>query len=236
MKWTLTLIAILFSTQVAAKHLNNFARPKNEPVKIAVVDTGLDLTDPRFKNVLCKEGHEDFTGMGINDVNSHGTHIAGLIKKYAGDSNYCLVILKWYHNSQISSTTVKAFIKAIRLNAKIVNYSAGGPEIPLEKHFIERFSKIKFVVAAGNEGTDIGKTPYYPCAYDFQNIECVGNMTLDGTRNPSSNYGVAVRAWEVGTDVVSHCINNQECKMSGTSQATAIRTGKLIKELYGKRN
>ena len=49
------------------------------PLRVAVIDTGLDLSDKRFSSRLCKEGHEDFTHTTIEDKSGHGTHVVGLI-------------------------------------------------------------------------------------------------------------------------------------------------------------
>jgi hypothetical protein len=57
-----------------------------EPVRVAVIDTGLNLKDSRFTH-LCKDGHYDLSDTSIEDTEGHGTHIASLIQKYAGDSN-----------------------------------------------------------------------------------------------------------------------------------------------------
>jgi subtilisin family serine protease len=57
----------------------------------------------------------------------------------------------------------------------------------------------------------------------------------DGTalaRAPCSNYGKRVTAWEVGTNLDSTLPNGSHGLMSGTSQATAVKTGKLIRESF----
>ena len=64
-------------------------------LKVAILDTGLDLRDPRFADVLCQGGHKDFTGEGLYDKIGHGTHVAGIISQMAYDhTKYCLVIVK----------------------------------------------------------------------------------------------------------------------------------------------
>lgn len=117
---------------------------------------------------------------------------------------------------------------------------------------------VRIVVAAGNENDDLGKKcNYFPACYD-RRLVVVGNLriikdnnTLDEdwkyiaiatgfddkinkkvetTRSPSSNYGTYVKRWEIGTDCLSNLPGGKRGYMSGTSQATGVATGKLVKE------
>lgn len=234
MKYLLSLI--LFISSLASAE-----------VRVAIIDTGLDLNDRRFKSVLCQSGHEDFTGQGIMDVNGHGTHIAGLIRSYAGPSGYCLIIVKFYNDKASNSANKNASAEAFKylktLKPDVVNYSAGGPgESYPEKFIIESLLYTKFIVAAGNEGENIDKEPYYPASYNLDNIIPVGALDSEGKhRLSSSNYGSRV-AFEIGENVLStsplsFCPTKSECfgYMSGSSISTAIHTGKIINSLLNSR-
>lgn len=199
-------------------------------LKVAVVDTGLDLNDPRFTSVLCPDGSKDFTGKGIEDTNGHGTHIAGLIKQYAKDSDYCLLIYKFFDENQTfyrnENNTVEAFTEAIINGASIINYSAGGPYTSvLEELVIKNHPEVIFFVAAGNEGTNLDiNCIYYPACYNYPNIIVIGNFR--------GNHGKKVNFIENGTEVISTLPNGEEGLMTGSSQSTAIHTGKFIHENY----
>ncbi|MHA1675943.1 MAG: S8 family peptidase [Candidatus Njordarchaeales archaeon] len=69
---------------------------------------------------------------------------------------------------------------------------------------------------------------YYPATYDPR-IIAVSNIARDGTLNKVSNHGDAVVHKEIGTKVLSILPNNLYGHMHGTSQAAAIKTGKIIK-------
>lgn len=73
---------------------------------------------------------------------------------------------------------------------------------------------------------------YYPAMYSAK-LVVVGNLNANGTRSDSSNYGTVVNAWEIGEDVLSFSpvVNSSFVSLSGTSQATAVRTGKIVKSL-----
>lgn len=101
------------------------ASPVAPIVRVAVIDTGLNLNDPRFTKVLCADGHADYTGEGIDDIEGHGTAVAGLIMQYAGKRRYCLTILKFYtplaSGKENMDREVMAIRRAKELGAKVVN-------------------------------------------------------------------------------------------------------------------
>lgn len=212
-------------------------------LRVGIIDSGLDLHDPRFTKVLCKEGHRDFSGHGIIDSDGHGTHVAGLIKKYAKDANYCLVIYKFYHTEW--STPPEAFDEALqyalRDNLDIINISGGGPIFHIsEYNAIMDHPEVKVVTAAGNEGADLAKQPYFPAAYPLSNVYAIGNGKDYEDKAPTSNYGTRVMYWEDGQKVEStyplwKCgfhdrPKGKDCraKLSGTSMSSAIYTGKWV--------
>ena len=218
---------------------------RDTPIKVAIIDTGLDLNDVRFKQ-LCKTGHENFTAepsthhvdsMDTTDVQGHGTHVAGLIQKYAGfNTDYCLLIYKFYSNSASGKENLlneaSAIRQAVREGASIINISAGGAESSEEEYAaIKNNPNVTFVVAAGNQGKNIDdpKNKFYPASYALKNEIIVGSVDSRWVRSPTSNYGSVVTDWEVGVGVLSYLNGpNLMGRLSGTSMATAIKTGKIV--------
>lgn len=207
-------------------------------IKVAIVDTGLDLSDSRFSSHLCALGHKDLTDKGLQDKIGHGTHVAGIIQKYAKDANYCMLIYKYYLNEGDTRNNlyreIGAFYLAIQNGANIINFSSGGSNFNEEEYLIIKNNpKVLFVVAAGNDHQDLDKPGenYYPASYRLKNIISVGNLNEDGTIANNSNYG-SFLSWELGTNIVSTipCKENVCTQsMSGTSMATAVKTGKILK-------
>lgn len=202
--------------------------------KIVVIDTGLNVSDTRFKH-LCPDGHKDFSGTDMTDRFGHGTHIAGIIDKNIGD-DFCVVMVKYYDSSKTNAleSFVKALKYAISLNPKIVNISLSGSGFNQEElNVFKSNTTVKYVVSAGNNGIKLNTfTTIYPAQYAsvVPNMIVVGALR-NGKRAAYSNYGDCVQHWEEGT-VTSYYIDNQSHTLSGTSQAAAVYTSKLAR--YGR--
>lgn len=240
MKFSILILLLLTGCSSSTKPLRTVYDLSTIPetrLQVAILDSGLDLTDPRFKNVLCNQGHRDFTGQGITDTHGHGTHVAGLIKDYAENSNYCLVIYHTYSDSlpDGAERLFKALEALTHTNVKIVNLSGGGQgssmtELSLLQKNIAQGKR--FIVAAGNNGEDISKVKFYPASYELKGVTVVGALDALGWVAKGSNYGSVVKAWELGDKVLSTLPSGHKGFFSGTSQATAIATGKLLKSLH----
>src|ERR1700734_561050 len=234
------LIALILMT------ISSYAYCK--PIVVAVIDTGFGHTFQSVseENHLCKYGHKDFTSQNIwtddvfwvnnktrdarkvkiNTVDrvplddyGHGTNIVGLIDQNAGNTNYCIVIIKAFSKSSTDDENIQNSVKAIeyvnKLKPDIVNYSAAGYYFDtLESQGIKKYLDNGgiFVAAAGNKNIELSQqTPYYPAMYDSR-IVVVGNKNEDGTRQLNSNYGMLVNDWEVGVDKTAFGIT-----LTGTS-------------------
>lgn len=210
-----------------------------EPIKVAVIDTGLDVMDVRLYQKLCNsELHRDFTGTGLIDTIGHGTHVVGLIEEYAKKANYCLVILKFFDENAKPQVNFERFLRALNyaasIKVKYVNISGGGPvSDDRERVAIAAHPKITYVVAAGNdhENLDDSKKKWYPASYALKNMKVVGGLAENG-HSPMhwSNYGSIVTDWERGERVMSTLPYGSVGIHSGTSMACAIKTGKLLYE------
>lgn len=222
------------------------------PIIVAVIDTGFDFKSDWKKEMqlnpglkkprMCKYGSKDYTGLGIEDHHGHGTHVSGIIAQYADGENYCIVMMKFYDHDQDNMDHLtfesKAFQRAINLKVDIINYSGGGVEksdreCALIKKALD--AGIIVVAAAGNEASDLNKVPYYPAMCD-KRVTVVANVGEDGKLVQTSNYSNDVEKnsttlyKEKGQGVLSILPNNSSGSMTGTSQAAAIKTGKIIKD------
>jgi hypothetical protein len=176
-----------------------------------------------------------------SDLNGHGTHVAGIIAeslKRAKITNVRFMILTYYREGIEGVSALRNSIDcvryAIKMGAKIINYSGGGrfPNSLERQVFLEAERKgILVVAAAGNESNNSERSPFFPANYGFSNIMSV--TAVDGNNLkilPSSNYGKhSVHIAAAGKNILSTLPSGKFGTMTGTSQATAAVTGLALR-------
>lgn len=198
-------------------------------VRIAIVDTGLVITDKIYP-YLCQSGHADLTGEGIADKNGHGSMIAEVIAQDLSPAEYCLIIIKWF---RVKSTDANDLGKAIEVanieKAQIINISAAGHgakamEADAVMSAITRGATL--VVASGNDHEDLSENcDVFPACYPIKNpfFHIVANY-LNGAKAPYTNYGGPVTDLEDGRYLMGDHI------WTGTSVSAAKVTNRIAKQ------
>lgn len=215
MKWF--LLVILFTSIGSAK-------------TVAVLDTGIYLKKNYQKYVIKSI---DLNKSVVKELDSHGTHLAGIIIDFGNITDTKLISIKI---ADKFGGSFDQYLKGLRLaidkNPDVINLSFfhrgdDNKEIALIKEAGEK--GIKIVTAAGNGSKNLDKDPVYPCAYAelYDNVYCVGSLDRDGTRSDFSNFGKAVKYWEIGEMVVSFGIKEPIEMKTGTSQSAAVFTRNL---------
>lgn len=225
----------------------------DNPINIAIVDTGVDYHHDDLKNGLNMELAYNFVH-DSNDIypetesdslvsarKGHGTHIAGII---AAESNnrigvagiapkQQLIPLKVLGSKLTDSTvyagSVAAFVKAVEYaqsnDVKILNCSFGGDALSrLEKKAILKASDILFIIAAGNSSNDLAKSPEYPACYNCENALVVSAVNQEGQIAEYSNYGGPAEIAAPGDMIYGTAPSNSYIQESGTSMAAAAVT------------
>jgi subtilisin family serine protease len=213
--------------------------------KVVVLDTGYGFKRKGLKDNLCLKGHKDFSKeksikvKGIKDripldYHGHGTNVAGLIEKYAGKTNYCLIIVKYdYSGVNAVPSYLKALKYSTEVNAKLINISGGGryaddSETRYIKNYLDSGGIV--VAAAGNNATKLGThSKFFPAMSD-ERVISVGSLSPKLGISSFSNSGPHVKVWEQGERQEVYGIT-----LSGTSQAAAIHTGKLIRRMHNEK-
>lgn len=168
-------------------------------VKVAVVDTGIDVGDP-FHPFPDLSGHEDIVGCqnviiksfvqgeSGNDDNGHGTHVAGTIgactnnAKGVAGANWSVQLMGVKVLDFSGSGTVRQVADGIdwaSLNgAKVINLSlGGGPSRTMERAVNRAWQRGSVLVcAAGNGGNT---TKVFPAAYQ----NCIAAAATDENDN-----------------------------------------------------
>ncbi|MDO4485526.1 MAG: S8 family peptidase [Bacillota bacterium] len=175
---------------------------------------------------------------------NHGTMCAGIIaarhngKGIEGvtkNRNIKIMSVKVLSSEQsIGEGTVKHVVEGIsyaeKNGADICNLSFSTEKNSTELYNAIKFSKMLFVVSAGNNNSmlriNIDKKKSYPGSYMLDNLITVANMTDEGKLAKGSNYGKKT------VDVIApgsriYCISDNQTYgyVSGTSFSAPIVTG-----------
>lgn len=190
--------------------------------------------------------HKDFKGQDIitfdydgadlpSSHEHHGTGMLSLVINGVGGKDKLKKKHKYYVCSAFLTGNLKCYYLALAVKADVINYSGGGEaKVSGEEEYIKKLSKagVKMFFAAGNEGKNLDKTPYYPAQYakTVSGVVAVENVHDDGKRHESSNYA----SWTKkvgGVRVFSASKDHKYMFFTGTSPATAIATHEYLKSL-----
>ena len=206
---------------------------------VAVLDTGIQSNHPDLIPVLAGyNGVND--NFDVNDVDSHGTHVAGIIGARAngiggrgvapGVSLLPVKVLGDDGNSTGTGTTSSIYRgiewvvnRGGTRRADIINMSLGGysDDIPYKKSLTDAINKgIVVVSTVGNDSTNIRK---YPAT--LPGLICVASTDMNGMRSNFSNYGSWVTIAAPGSSILSTIPGSAYIVKSGTSMAAPIVSG-----------
>lgn len=169
------------------------------------------------------------------DNDNHGTHCAGIIAASEGICGVAAGIdirilpLK-IHGGEKNSGSVADAVKAIKYaenaGADICNMSWGTTVYSEALETVMKESRMLFVVAAGNSGTNNNSSPLYPASYVLDNMISVAYVTQSGTLASDSNYGIStVDLAAPGQDIYSTVVGGDYHYLSGTSMAAPVVSG-----------
>lgn len=224
---------------------------KNNPVLVAVIDTGINASHELFDGVLCDEGlwynaiekkrGRDYINDNCNNGNliGHGTHVAGIvaqeIKKY-GLEDYIKILPVKAGNSdgEFFTNPVVAAInyvgnlatqgKTIVINMSLTSYSWGkNSDVNVEVQSAVREGVI-VCAAAGNNGynsSSTGKSLGSPAC--LENVIGVMNYMEGLIPAPKSNYGAAYDIAAPGQKIIS-AAKSDETEPYCTKDGTSMAT------------
>lgn len=209
-------------------------KSRGSDVKVAVLDTGVDLDHPDIqKNLLPGKNFIDFSKEPWDD-NSHGTHVAGIIAAenneigMVGVAPDAKIIPVKVLNGQGSGDLVSVS-KGIRWavdegKADLICMSLGAPNPVQEVRKAVQYAESKGVicfVAAGNAG--LTKQIFYPA--DYPETIAIGSIDESLSRSSFSNTGHNLDFMAPGSKIFSTVPDNWYAVLSGTSMATPFAVG-----------
>ncbi len=201
-------------------------------VVVAILDTGIDA------------GHEELTGrvkdevnftdsFGTDDVNGHGTSVAGIIaatrnngKGIAGiapEVDLLNVKVADDHGLCQAEDVAKGVLWAVNRGADIINISLQikEPSSQLEKAIEYAWDQGAVIVAAA--GNNAGATVVYPACNE--DVIAVTALDQDNQRAVLANYGDWVDAAAPGLEIVTTAPGDDYSLETGTSFAAAHVSG-----------
>ncbi len=224
---------------------------KGSGVKVAIIDTGIDINHPEFSGRISPLSYNSCLKTNnlanIQDNNGHGTHVAGIIG--AADNNIgvigvapeaeIVVIKAQCPGIKSGSFSDADLISAISYVSKqkinILNMSLGSS---VRSSLIEsaiadaRSNGVIIVAAAGNSKSS---APFYPASYN--DVISISALTYDsydpaniGRIKPDfsyTNHGSRIDFSAPGTDIYSTYLNGEYKSLSGTSMASPQVAGSV---------
>jgi subtilisin family serine protease/subtilisin-like proprotein convertase family protein len=172
-----------------------------------------------------------------HDGAGHGTHVAGTVGAVGGNGigvtgvspHVSLVGVKVLGDGGFGTTesVAEGLAYAGRLHARVANASLGSPDpSQLVADAIAGAPETLFVVAAGNDGTDVDSSPFSPCVEPPDNIVCVAATDNNDELAGFSNFGQnSVDLAAPGVDILSSVPGDGYAFHSGTSMASPHVTG-----------
>jgi thermitase len=201
-------------------------------VKVAIVDTGVDLSHPDLKQNIVS-GY-DFVNDDTkpDDLVGHGTHCAGIA---AAEANNGIGVAGVCPNCSIMpvqvlgpsggsvSTVAKGIVWAADHGAQVISMSLGSSNGSTTESDAVQYAVKKGVLLIAAAGNDRSSAPHYP-AYNEACI-AVGSVDENDRQSSFSNYGNWVDVAAPGSAIVSTVPKGGYENKSGTSMAAPYVAG-----------
>lgn len=206
-------------------------------VPVALVDTGINYLLPQIRHRLARGADNRVLGYDYWDLDNrpfdahpvrsaffptrHGTKTASVLLAEAP-----VVRLLPYRYPRPDMRRMGALIQdAATHGVRLVNLSLVSDDreewLPFYR-VARRHPEMLFIVAAGNDGRDIGRHPVYPAALPLDNMVTVTSATAAGALASAANWGAdVVDVMTPGEDIPVIDFFGRIDRASGSSYATA---------------
>ncbi len=203
-----------------------------EGISVAVIDSG---KSNHFEIKNNTSGARNLTrSQSVDDKNGHSTFVSGIIAAEKNDEGIIGVApkTKIYFVKAMDdagrgdpAALAGAISWAVRQQVDIISISAGMfvDFKPIHKAIKDAYkNNIVIVAAAGNSGSR-----YYDIAFPARYPEVIGVAAYDAKHKAASfsSRGINIAFSMPGVDVYSTWLDNQFCKMNGTSFSAPILSG-----------
>ena len=203
-------------------------------VKIAVVDSGVDMNEVSLKERVLPGWSPDGSD-GRADSNGHGTAVASILAGRLSDGNgvvgiapdSLVVPIAVVGNSGFVSSdiVVRGIVWAVDSGVDIINISMSGVEDypPLQAAVEYALGKDVMVVASGGNFYQNGNPTTFPASY--KGIIAVGAVDRDNLVATYSNQGGYISLVAPGNNILAPFVGNGVSSWEGTSVAAPMISG-----------
>jgi len=213
---------------------------KGTGIKVAILDTGIDIKHPDLK-VVGGVSYVWYTLGSYNDDNGHGTHCAGIVAALGNDIGvvgvapeanlYAVKVLDMLGSGSLSD--VNAGIEwciTYRMQVMSMSFGSSSDSISLHQECDKAYnSGIVLVAAAGNSGPG-ENTIAYPAKYS--SVIAVGATDSNDVVASFSSRGPELSVVAPGVNIYSTYKGSTYKTMSGTSMACPHVTGTVALILW----
>lgn len=208
---------------------NVWATSTADNIKVAVIDTGIDLDHPDLATNVKGGVNTIYSWRTADDDNGHGSHVAGIIAAMNNSAGvigvgydidlYAVKVLS-SNGSGYVSDIIEGIQWSINNNMDVINMSLGTTSDVQSFHdavIAAKNAGITVVSAAGNSGPS-DNTVIYPAKYP-ESIAVSATNSSDGQPSWSSR-GPEIDLAAPGNSVYSTYRGGSYATLSGTSMAT----------------
>ena len=214
-------------------------------IKIAVIDTGIDLKHPAFTGAILEADAWDFVGNDATPQDEgkfgygaygHGTNIAGIVLQIAPRAKILPLRVLGADGSGDVTRVAAAINYAVSKGVQIINLSLGSNDksSAVQKAIDFAASKGVFVIASSGNTNDQKVT--FPASEAYEDKKSgpyslsVGSVDGKDIKSFFSTYGTEKKPLEIvapGEVVYAPAPDNRMAAWSGTSMAAPMASGAL---------
>ena len=213
-------------------------------IKVAVLDTGIDITHPAFAGHLDVASGWDYVGnkatpqevnwssSGYSASYGHGTAVAGIILQVAPNATIVPFRVLNPNGSGRLSNIIMAVNDATKYGAKVINMSLGTTTASAALSVAIKSAISSGVMVVASSGNSGDNNVSYPARYapDMQlalggGLISVGSIGLDDKKSGFSTCGLSLDILAPGEAVATTFPNSQRTTATGTSFAAPMVSG-----------
>jgi thermitase len=231
--------------QIRLEQSQRYATNLGNGVKVAVIDTGIDLKHPAFVGAILQTEAWDFVGndaipqeegtLGVGAY-GHGTNVAGIILQIAPRAKILPLRVLGTDGSGDVTRVAAAINYAVNKGAQVINLSLGSEDkSAVVQSAIDAAAK-KGVIVIASSGNTGDRNVTFPASDAYADRTAglysisVGSVNASDLKSTFSTYGDTKKPLEIvapGELVYAPAPDNRMAAWSGTSMAAPMVSGAL---------